>query len=137
MTRVEARRWEDPPSDAHRKEILPCNARGLPNWREYTTGGDLVGTAAVTRRGCCVWGFFGIKLGSSAHFPGIAGMQEFVQVARATLGNYVFDLLIHHVLIAGQVVPGAKHADGCWESGTMLHVRKQEGVRRPGMMRVV
>jgi len=72
-----------------------------------------------------------------AHFPGVAGVQEFVQVARAALGDDVLYLLVHDVLVAGQVVPCAKDADGRGETGAMLHVGEQEGVRRAGMMRVV
>ena len=57
-------------------------------------------------------------------FPGVAGVEEFVEIAGAALGDYVFDLLVHHVFVAGQIIPGAENADRCREAGAMLHVRK-------------
>jgi len=64
-------------------------------------------------------------------------VQQLVQVTGTALGDDVFDLLIHDVFIARQIVPRAEHADGGGESGAMLHVRKQESVRGARMVRVV
>jgi hypothetical protein len=59
-----------------------------------------------------------------ANFPGIAGVEEFVQITGATLGDHVLNLLVHHVFVAGQVVPRPEDADGSGESRPMLHVRE-------------
>src|SRR5260221_1500182 len=72
-----------------------------------------------------------------AHFPGVARVQEFVQVAWTTLGDDVLYLLVHDVFVARQIVPRAKHADWRGEAGAMLHVREQKGIRRTRMMRVM
>src|SRR5271156_21971 len=71
------------------------------------------------------------------YFPGVAGLEELVEVAGAALGDYVLKLLGHYVFVAGEVVPGAEDADGSRESGPVLHVREQEGVGGPGVVRVV
>src|ERR1700732_1766741 len=71
------------------------------------------------------------------HVPGIACVKNFVEIAGAALGDYVLYLLVHDVFVPRQIVPGAKHADGCGEAGAMFHVRKQKCVRGTGMMRVV
>ena len=57
-----------------------------------------------------------------ANFPSIASVQELVQVAWAALGNYIFNLLVHHVFIAWEIVPGTKHTDWRGKAGAMLHV---------------
>src|SRR5437879_9988043 len=80
---------------------------------------------------------FGSQEAARANFPSIAGVQELVQIARAALGNYIFDLLVHHVFITWQIVPGTKHADRGGEARPMLHMREQKGVGRPRMMRIV
>src|SRR5713226_9268289 len=71
------------------------------------------------------------------YFPSVAGAKEFAEVAAAALGDNVFDLLVHHVFVAREIVPGAKNADGRWEARPMLHVREQEGVGRPRVVRVM
>ena len=43
----------------------------------------------------------------------------------------------YHVFVARQVIPRAENADRCREPRAMLHVREQEGVRRPRVMRIV
>src|SRR5437879_12147291 len=71
------------------------------------------------------------------YFPGVAGAQEFAEVAGAALGNNVFDLLIHQVFIARHVAPRTKNTDGSWEIRPVLHVGELKGICRPRMMRIV
>src|SRR5262249_31042090 len=71
------------------------------------------------------------------YFPGLAGAEKLVEVAGAALSDDVLDLLIHYILVARQVVPGAEHADGRGESGPMLHVREKKSVGGTRVMRVV
>src|SRR6202050_399780 len=75
--------------------------------------------------------------GGLADFPGVAGVQELTEVARTAFGDHVFDLLIHYVFVAREVVPGAEDSDGRRETRAKLHVREQEGVRGPRVVRVV
>ena len=71
------------------------------------------------------------------YFPDVAGTKEFVEIAGTFFGDDVAHLLVNHVFIAGQVIPSAENADGGGETGAVLHVRKQEGVGRAGVMGVV
>lgn len=47
------------------------------------------------------------------------------------------DLIVDDVLLARQIVPGAEDVSGSEDAGAVLHVREQEGVVRPQVMRVV
>ena len=58
-----------------------------------------------------------------AYFPSVAGAQELGKVPGAALGNYVLDLLVHHVFVAREIIPGAQNADRSGEAGPVLHVR--------------
>src|SRR6266436_8633822 len=71
------------------------------------------------------------------HFPGVTSAKKFAEVAPPALGDDVLDLLVHHIFIARQIIPGAKNSDGCGETGPMFHVGEQEGVGRPWMVGVV
>src|ERR1700730_1595672 len=71
------------------------------------------------------------------HFPGVAGVKQLVEITGAALGDYVFNLLVHDVLIARQIIPRAENAQGRGESWAVLHVGEQKSVGRPGMVRVM
>ena len=71
------------------------------------------------------------------HFPGVAGAQKLAEVAGATLGDDVFDLLIHQVFIARHVAPRTKNTDGRWEIRAVLHMGELKSVRWPRMVFVV
>ena len=42
----------------------------------------------------------------------MSGAKEFGEIAGAALGNDVFDLLVHGVLVTREIIPGAENADG-------------------------
>src|SRR5271155_679252 len=63
-----------------------------------------------------------------ADFPGVAGAEEFVQVARAALGDYVFDLLVQNFFVTRLVVPVAQDADGGGEAFALFHLCQGESV---------
>src|SRR5437879_13764827 len=67
------------------------------------------------------------------YFPGVAGAQEFAEVAGAALGNNVSDLLIHQVFIARHVAPRTKNTDGRWEIRALRHAGELKGERWPRM----
>ena len=46
-------------------------------------------------------------------------------------------LIVDDVFVARQIVPGAQNADGSGEAGACLHVRKQESVGGPRVVRVM
>ena len=69
--------------------------------------------------------------------PSVASAKKLGKVAGAALGDDVFNLLIHDVFIAREIVPGAQDADWGREAGTMLHVRVQESLGRARVVRVV
>src|SRR5260370_32541942 len=71
------------------------------------------------------------------YFPGVARPKKLTEVAGTALGEDVLDLLVHHVFVAGKIVPSAKNADRRGEARPVLHVRKQEGVGSPRVVRVV
>src|SRR5260370_30567476 len=71
------------------------------------------------------------------HFPSVSRAKELAQVAAAALGDYVFDLLVHHVFVAWHVAPRAENSDGRGEIRAVLHVRELEGVCRTRMVRIV
>ena len=73
----------------------------------------------------------------SLNFPDVAATEEFVEVPGAFLLDDAGDLVVDHVFVARQIVPGAQNADGSWETGTAFHVREQESVGRARVMRVV
>ena len=137
MTRAGARLWEDPESSVRLGKDPPFNAR----W-EYRTGPEYTPETyrpkrvpihlreQVTgwREANLLRAFWYKQETGLANFPSIAGAQNLVQVAGATLGNYVFDLLDHDVFIARQIIPGAKHPYRRGEAGTTLHVGEQKGV---------
>ncbi len=75
--------------------------------------------------------------GGLANLPGVAGAEKFGEIAGAALGDDVFDLVVHDVFVAREVVPGAQNADGGGEAGAMLHVREQESVRGARVVRVM
>src|SRR5712691_9984537 len=74
---------------------------------------------------------------ASLHYPGVAGAKKFRDIARAALGDDVANLMIHQILVARDIVPRAKHADGRRESRPLLHVRQHEGITRARMFLVV
>src|SRR5713226_206585 len=57
------------------------------------------------------------------HFPSVARAKKLGEVAATALGDYVFDLLVHHVFVAWHVAPRAENSDGRWEVRALLHVR--------------
>ena len=69
--------------------------------------------------------------------PGIAAAQELGEVADATFGLDVADLLVDDVFVARKIVPGAEDADGSWEAFAMLHVGEKECVGGARVMGVV
>ena len=71
------------------------------------------------------------------HFPGVAGAEQFREIAGAALGDDVLDLLVHHVFVAREIVPIAENADRGREARPRLHVREEERVERTRMMRIV
>src|ERR1700737_628578 len=74
---------------------------------------------------------------ASLNFPSIASVEKFVEVTSATLGDDIFDLLIHHVFVTRQVVPGTQHADRSWETRAVFHMREEESVGWTRVMRVM
>src|SRR5262249_15706553 len=87
-------------------------------------------------QGFAYWPILGTRE-SLLHFPDVAAAQQLVQVSGPFLLDDVVHLLVHDVLITRQVVPSAEQSDGRRETGPPLHVRKQERVGRPRMVRVV
>src|SRR5712691_8348155 len=71
------------------------------------------------------------------NFPCVAGKKEFREIALTAFGDDLGNLRIHDVLVAREIVPGAEDADRSGETGTVFHVREQEGIGGPGVMRVV
>src|ERR1700682_258694 len=71
------------------------------------------------------------------HFRGVARAKELAEIAAAALGDDVFDLLVHPVLVAWHVAPRAEDRDGRWEVRAVLHVRELESVCRTRMVRIV
>ena len=71
------------------------------------------------------------------YFPGVTRAEEFGKIAWAALGDDVLDLLVHHIFVAREIIPRAKNADRSGEARAVLHVREQEGVGGPRVMRVV
>src|SRR6266852_9069805 len=71
------------------------------------------------------------------YFPDVAGAEQFCEVARALFGGDFVELVVDDVFEAREVVPGAEDADRCRKSGAIFHMRKQEGVGRTRVMRVV
>src|SRR6516225_451086 len=70
-------------------------------------------------------------------FPGVAGPQQLGQVARPLFLDHLSYLLVDHVFIARQVVPGPENTDGRRESRSSLHMRKKERIGRTRVVRVV
>src|SRR6266852_6240001 len=71
------------------------------------------------------------------YFPDVAGAEELFQVAWAFFGGDFVKLVVDDVLEAGQIIPGAQYAYRCRKSGTIFHMRKQERVGGPRVMRVM
>src|SRR5207245_7614791 len=71
------------------------------------------------------------------NFPGVAGAKEFREIALTALGDDLGNLRVHDVLVAREIVPGAQDAERSRESRPVFHVREQEGIGGPGVMRVV
>jgi hypothetical protein len=71
------------------------------------------------------------------NFPDVAAAEEFVEVSGAFLLDDAGDLVVDHVFIARQVVPGAQNSDGSGEAGAALHVGEQESVGGTRVMGVV
>ena len=54
--------------------------------------------------------------------PGVAAAEKLGEIAGATLGLHVADLLIDDVFVAREIVPSAENADGSGETFAVLHV---------------
>src|SRR5271168_3228121 len=74
---------------------------------------------------------------SLADLPGVAGAEEFVEVAGAALGDYVLDLLIQNFFVAWLIVPVAQDADGGGKALALFHLGQGESVGGNGIFRVV
>src|SRR6202022_531146 len=120
------------------RQLVPTEGRcSQQPYSSATRHEQITDSSTPSQPGCHPESRFSSLQEELAHFPGVAGVQDFVQIAWAALSNDILYLLVHDVFVARQVVPCAKYTNGGREAGAMLHVREQEGVGRTRMMRVV
>ena len=63
--------------------------------------------------------------------------SSLAKIARAFFLYDFLHLLVDHIFVARQIVPGAQNADRSGEAGASFHVRKQESVGGPRVMSIV
>src|SRR5579872_6515627 len=72
-----------------------------------------------------------------ANFPGVAGVEEFFEIAGTALGDDGLNLLVHDIFIARDIGPRTENADRSRESRSQFPVGEGEGVIRTWVMHIV